>query len=191
MIDGVIVRDAEIVLEYSWMTDCIPAELIKKLRRNVDEVGSRAGRVGNKEAVKPATRVVQVSFPDEAYTKFFTRIMGRFVTDKFGFDVDGFQRLRVLTYPIGGHYKFHSDTATNTALSDHRKITLVAMLSDPDEFEGGAFILRSCGREIDLTEKLIPGAAIAFPSYLDHKVTPVTSGVRQTVVLWGTGPKWR
>ena len=183
------IRNKETVLNYSWRTNCIPNQLIKDLRENVLKVGYTDGGVGKDSAVDPGKRVVRVSFPDRKYTKPFARIMGRFNKDKFGFDVDGIQPLRVLTYPVGGHYKFHSDTVINNPQSDHRKITLIAMLSD--EFEGGAFILRACGKEIDLTEKLIPGAAIAFPSYLEHRVTPVTSGIRQTAVLWGTGPRWK
>jgi PKHD-type hydroxylase len=30
-----------------------------------------------------------------------------------------------------------------------------------------------------------------FPSFRLHRVTPVTSGVRKTLVVWSTGPAFR
>jgi hypothetical protein len=34
------------------------------------------------------------------------------------------------------------------------------------------------------------GACICFPSYTYHRVTPVTSGIRKSLVVWFRGPKW-
>ena len=35
------------------------------------------------------------------------------------------------------------------------------------------------------------GNLVAFPSYVLHQVTPVTSGIRKSLVAWGAGPKFR
>jgi PKHD-type hydroxylase len=35
------------------------------------------------------------------------------------------------------------------------------------------------------------GVVIAFPSYVLHRVTPITSGTRKSVVIWITGPKFK
>ncbi len=35
------------------------------------------------------------------------------------------------------------------------------------------------------------GAFIAFPSFLLHRVTPVTRGTRWSLVAWILGPRWR
>jgi len=185
----VIIRDAEKIIDYSWMTNCVPDRVISGVLASAEAAGYSDGGVGKDSKVNLGVRTAMVAFPEKIYEEFFSKILGRFIMDKFHFDVDGVQRIRVLAYPVGGHYKFHSDTATGKLQPDHRKITMLAMLSN--DFDGGEFILRSCGREINLTDKLIPGAAIAFPSYLDHRVTPVTRGIRRTVVLWGTGPKWK
>ena len=34
------------------------------------------------------------------------------------------------------------------------------------------------------------GACICFPSYTYHRVTPVTSGIRKSLIVWFRGPKW-
>ena len=35
------------------------------------------------------------------------------------------------------------------------------------------------------------GTVFVFPSTLRHQVTPVTSGVRKSLVAWVEGPKWK
>jgi PKHD-type hydroxylase len=35
------------------------------------------------------------------------------------------------------------------------------------------------------------GMVILFPSWVIHRVTPVTKGVRKSIVVWVTGPKFR
>jgi PKHD-type hydroxylase len=35
------------------------------------------------------------------------------------------------------------------------------------------------------------GDALVFPSFLRHRVTPVSRGVRYSLVTWIEGPQWR
>ena len=35
------------------------------------------------------------------------------------------------------------------------------------------------------------GTVIAFPSYQLHRVTPVTAGIRKSLVAWVLGPDFR
>jgi PKHD-type hydroxylase len=35
------------------------------------------------------------------------------------------------------------------------------------------------------------GTLVAFPSYLLHRVTPITSGTRKSLVAWVSGPVFR
>ena len=35
------------------------------------------------------------------------------------------------------------------------------------------------------------GSVIVFPSFHRHRVTPVTSGIRHSLVTWVEGPHWR
>lgn len=61
-------------------------------------------------------------------------------------------------------------------------------LTDPHEYEGGELELH------DGVFKYLPknqGAVIAFPSYVLHKVNPVTRGVRHSLVTWVTGPQFK
>lgn len=87
----------------------------------------------------------------------------------------------------GGHYGYHADIGQGSA--SHRKVSLVVQLSDPKDYEGGDFeILRGMNPEpLPKTQ----GAVILFPSYILHRVTPVTKGTRRSLVLWVGGSAFR
>lgn len=86
-------------------------------------------------------------------------------------------------YENGGHYNWHTDTGPypyNT-----RKISITVQLSDPDEYEGGELELM-LGNKASIMPKE-KGCSILFPSYILHRVTPVTKGTRKSLVLWVGG----
>jgi PKHD-type hydroxylase len=81
----------------------------------------------------------------------------------------------------GGHYDYHLDLG-ESGVASQRKVSLTIQLSESNEYEGGDFkILRG---DVPETFPRDPGSAIVFPSYLLHKVTPVTRGTRKSLVFW-------
>jgi PKHD-type hydroxylase len=72
-----------------------------------------------------------------------------------------------------------------------RKLSLIIQLTDPSEYEGGDFQFDSDIPQPDPAEIKQRGTVIVFPSFLRHRVTPVTSGVRRSLVSWVEGPKFR
>jgi PKHD-type hydroxylase len=83
-----------------------------------------------------------------------------------------------------GHFDWHVDHGVQPP----RKLSLTLQLSDPSHYEGGE--LQFNGGNI-VTAPKERGAAIAFPSYTVHRVTPVTAGTRKAIVAWITGPSFR
>lgn len=117
----------------------------------------------------------------------------------YGFDLSGFgEAFQHTTYsvaePVGrlgisvpeasGHYDWHMDTGN---MEMCRKLSLVLMLND--EYKGGDLEILG-GRDPIKAEK-IRGRVYGFPSYILHRVTPVTKGTRKTLVAWVSGPKFR
>jgi PKHD-type hydroxylase len=43
----------------------------------------------------------------------------------------------------------------------------------------------------EYTAPLVKGSMIAFPSILEHRVTPVLSGVRYSATMWFNGPRFK
>ena len=72
--------------------------------------------------------------------------------------------------------------------SSHLARKLSLELTDPAEYDGGQLQLNN-GHDMD-TEQ-IRGRLFAFPSFMLHRVTPVTRGTRCSLVSWIGGPQFR
>ena len=90
-----------------------------------------------------------------------------------------------------GHYDWHSDYCREAGYEPphFRKLSISVQLSDPSDYEGGELQARVRSK-IDVAPKP-RGTVIAFPSYVLHRVTPVTAGVRKSLVVWVLGPDYR
>ena len=88
-----------------------------------------------------------------------------------------------------GHYGLHHDINWESDKAFDRKLSVTVQLSSPDEYEGGDFSFSEV--ENPSTQSRAKGTILIFPSYLLHKVTPVTKGVRKSLVAWFEGPRWR
>lgn len=110
----------------------------------------------------------------------------------FGFDVSFFRNIQFTTYygDNVGHYDWHEDVFWESTDPFDRKLSMVIQLSDPENYEGGNLELQyhEPPPQVDLRKK---GTIIVFPSFLRHRVTPVTKGTRHSLVSWMEGPKWR
>lgn len=107
----------------------------------------------------------------------------------YRFDIDAFyEQFQYTVYNSSdkGHYNWHVDSDITPY---PRKLTLVLQLSDPSDYEGGELLLTNSDHEIVAPKE--KGLIVCFPSYTLHKVTPVTSGTRKTLVAWASGPAFR
>ena len=100
------------------------------------------------------------------------------------FDITNSNQTEFLQYDKDGHYRSHVDTFISPTQKEVRKITVLAFLND--DFEGGRFYIKN-GHERTYPEQK-KGTVIAFPSFLQHGVEPVTSGIRRSIVTWLVGP---
>lgn len=83
-------------------------------------------------------------------------------------------------------YTWHKDGRLD-AVSDI-KLTVILNAST-EAYEGGDFELFLNGPKKVLGFE--PGSFIVFPSWIQHRVTPVTKGVRKTVSFWIQGPRFK
>ncbi len=107
----------------------------------------------------------------------------------FDLDLHGFvEDFQYTTYgPEKEHYDWHMDRGVKG--SPPRKLSLVLQLSDPSEYDGGDLELMT-GSTVTVANKA-KGLVYAFPSWVLHRVTPVTRGTRRTLVVWTCGPRFR
>jgi PKHD-type hydroxylase len=91
-----------------------------------------------------------------------------------------------------GFYNWHNDVMWESPNCSHRKLSMVIQLSDPSEYEGGDLEIQTIHLgPPDPAVLRKQGNVIVFPSFLMHRVTPVTKGTRYSLVAWMEGPKWR
>lgn len=90
-----------------------------------------------------------------------------------------------------GEYKVHQDVAWPSTGDVERKLSFVIQLSDPNDYEGGELKLHNVPNSLPQDVIKTRGTVIFFPSLIFHEVTPVTKGVRYSLVGWWEGPNWR
>lgn len=83
-------------------------------------------------------------------------------------------------------YGQHNDVFPLAAL--HRKISFTVQLSDDDEYEGGDLLIYPHSFKRPHRAQRKKGSITIFQSNLIHEVTPVTKGVRKSLVGWFSGP---
>ena len=113
----------------------------------------------------------------------------------FALDIAHLQHLQFTTYRAErqGHFDWHRDTFwIHPHEAMQRKLTAIVQLSDPADYEGGDFELDLAASERPCPQALKKrGTLLVFPSFLWHRVRPVKTGVRHSLVAWMAGPPWR
>ena len=111
----------------------------------------------------------------------------------FRFDLSGLADFQYALYggPEGGHFDWHKDYGRDPSdpTREPRKLTLSLQLSDPSDYDG-CELQAQMGDHIDIASK-DRGTLLCFPSYVAHRVTPITRGTRKCLVIWAVGPEFR
>lgn len=179
------------VENWAWFKDAFtPLELDAIINIGKSVEIERASTYGGSNP-KIRDSYVNFLFPNEITGWVFQRIAGviseinqRF----FGFDLYAMEQgLQFTRYQAPGeHYEWHIDRGMQTGT---RKLSLSLQLSDPDNYEGGDLELWFGGEPMKASRER--GMMTLFPSYVMHRVTPVTKGTRYSLVAWISGPPFK
>ena len=109
-------------------------------------------------------------------------------------------------YKLNQYYDWHCDSSDkpyvkkNTNDPDHgkiRKLSMTCQLTDGSEYEGGELEFdyrdyephtREEDKHLKKCKEILPkGSIIIFPSFIWHRVKPVTKGIRYSLVAWHLG----
>jgi PKHD-type hydroxylase len=118
-----------------------------------------------------------------------TDTINEFNSKFFNFDMYEIQSLQFTKYDSSSSdfYNKHIDLAYGPF--NTRKLSFTIQLSDPTDYEGGDLVYHYASTpEAGIREK---GSIMIFPSYTLHEVTPVTSGIRYSLVGWTIGPAFK
>ena len=106
----------------------------------------------------------------------------------FGFEnIQITEKAQIAEYSKGGFYGLLTDTSLGMDKEPPvRKLSMTLLLNVPSEFEGG---------DLQIANRTMPpmkrGHAAIFASFLQHRITPVTHGVRKSLVMWFGGTPFK
>jgi PKHD-type hydroxylase len=110
----------------------------------------------------------------------------------FKFELNQFEPLQFTSYD-SSRQEFYGQHMDCTMGIPHktasRKLSITIQLSDEADYDGGDLNLYQ-GRKPAVAPKG-KGQLVCFPSYVLHEVTPVTRGLRYSLVTWVHGPLFR
>lgn len=108
------------------------------------------------------------------------------------------ENIQISRYKEGDFYSWHKDgkgdhlsiyTENNPILQNRvRKLSMSVILNN--DYDGGDFQFTNYNKEKCEFETLsgATGSVLVFPSDLEHRVKPVTRGIRYSLVAWFLGP---
>ena len=124
----------------------------------------------------------------------------------WNFEWDFSESCQFTKYQKGQYYDWHCDSWDRPYIREHandpshgkiRKLSVTVTLSDPKDYKGGEleFDFRQNDpdkRQIIKCKEILPkGSLVVFPSFVWHRVCPVTRGERNSLVIWNLGYPFR
>ena len=118
----------------------------------------------------------------------------------WNFNWDFSESCQFTIYKKGQYYDWHCDSWDKPYSEEGptkgkiRKLSVTVSLTDPTQYKGGEleFDFRQNDpdkkRKPKIAKEIAPkGSIIVFPSFVWHRVKPVTKGVRYSLVMWNLG----
>ena len=158
------------------------------------KIGFDDGKVNDGNKVDVNVRKSKVSFldsKDKSYEWIFRRttdLVNGINRQFWNYDLSYIETLQFTSYTQkDDFYGKHTDQGSNTPF--YRKLSFSIQLSDPDTYEGSDLLMYASEDQVNTRRDR--GAIIFFPSFVMHKVTPLVSGERYSLVGWVCGPPFK
>lgn len=186
--------------------EIIPPETCQRIIKLGDGRWNQAETFGSRDGSRPLdnvrkSEVVWVTTEQWVYETIWAFAAAANEQAEWKYNITAAENCQITRYTKGGFYSWHKDgmgshkeihnnPASKPLHGNARKLSMTIVLND--EFEGGDFEISGLYRAgIQLEPelgRLEEGTVIVFPSYIEHRVTPVTKGTRYSLVAWFVGP---
>ena len=186
-----------------WYETRIPESLMKSLLDDLDRVDEN---IFIKSEVNPHDSKVRDSIRKSQHCWISsTHWIGGFLwhyikmanKDNFLYDISDIENdmIQYTQYNKGDFYNWHTDMDIcdiNEPDQLVRKLSFTLQLSYDDEYKGGNLEFADYDDSTyRFTAPKSRGTVIVFDSRIPHRVTPVKSGIRKSLVGWVVGKRWR
>ena len=186
----------------------------EKDREKIKHIADKAGYSGattkgsDGKDSKPSDKVrdTDVAFSDDQYLYdtfcYFAQVAN--VNAGWKFDIDWFEDVQIARYRKNQHYAWHKDgdgdhfgiykdDANKNYRGKVRKLSLVSCISNG--FDGGElqFSVQNDPEDNNsiFSPELNVGDVVVFPSFVQHRSTPITKGTKYSVAMWCLGPPFK
>jgi len=185
-------RELALFQPYATAQDFLSAqEMDRLIAEHAPRVAEAKLSYGNTDANLRRSRVVFLNH-EQQHSWLYQRLWAAVqVCNPQCFDVDvaGIENnVQLACYESSeqGFYDWHFDFGP---AKPERKLSISIQLSNSADYEGGdlELLYGNVPKKLDRTR----GAFIIFPSFMLHRVTPVTRGTRWSLVAWIHGKRWR
>lgn len=180
-------------VEYIYYQGLFLPHEIKKITNFWDDDKTIKATLSGDEKYNDELRQSSVMFIDNTpendwiYSKLASLAMSA-NNERFWFDLLGFhQELQLTRYSEGDFFDWHLDFGAGEISA--RKLSVTVQLSDPDDYDGGDLQFMINNKIVSAPRE--KGTIVIFPSFIIHRVTPITRGTRQSIVGWVSGPPFR
>lgn len=168
-----------------------PEQMDTLIKEHAPRLGQGQISAGNSDAKQRRSRVAFIGF-EQRYAWLYQRLWAAVEACNaqcFDVDINSVEaNVQLARYDSSnkGFYDWHVDFGPTAPL---RKLSISIQLSSSEDYDGGDLELMygSAPKQLDRTR----GACIIFPSFMLHRVTPVTRGTRWSLVAWIHGKRWR
>jgi len=183
------------ILNFYHIPSHIPKTVCDEIIKQYDdELEYEPGIVGNRTLdLKKRKSKVRWIYSDSWVSGMLAHFIQSANTNHFNLDLTGWDgKIQFTLYDTeNDHYNWHIDTNADDLKTNFvRKLSIVMCLSSIDDYEGGEFEIYY-PHSLKETKKLDYGDVVVFPSIIPHKVRPIKSGKRYSLVGWYGGPPFR
>jgi len=148
------------------------------------------------------------STPNDWVSSFIWNYVNTVNQERFRYDLCGmyYTECHHLEYHPGHFYNWHEDTDHPVIVMDTpkvnsfsaaglteytRKLSFILQLSEESDYDGGDVQLLASNNTYMFTLPKDRGTLCVFDSRTRHRVKAVKSGIRNVLVGWAVGPRWR
>lgn len=187
---------------YHSFIECLPPKICDEIIDYGLSLKKQEGTIiSNKQNKKRRNSFVTWIKPLWIYKEIRPYIIDSNKLAGWDFDIDKPETFQFTEYQGSKkqHYGWHTDVHLSQLkdkkwLGKYRKVSTTVLLNRPDEYEGGDLEFYDYSpypskNKLKTEHLKKQGTIINFPSFVFHRVKPVTKGTRYSLVVWHTGPK--
>ena len=202
---------------YWYFKSAIPPKIcddIIKYGLTQAETMARTGGYGDKELTKDQVRDMKRKRNSDLvwlndtwiYKELHPYIHEANKAAGWNYEWDRSESCQFTKYKLNQYYDWHCDSWDKPYKRDDknspdngkiRKLSMTCQLTDGSEYEGGELEfdfrnydphMREEAKHLQQAKEILPkGSIIVFPSFVWHRVKPVTKGTRYSLVMWNLG----